>query len=178
MGCFVLGGGSLLVLVWDLLDLWDLWDGKSCLFLVTMAVRLHGALYYFFRGLMNEHTTFFSAGRCRLAARILSILWAGFWTFFGIAQGFAEPSSNPWTYVVVYSCIVFLLIVPTVLAWRREVLGGWLLVGSGTLVGTVALVGILIGGDIDAAPAVATVLAFPLPAVLAGYLFLRAGKAR
>jgi len=56
----------------------------------------------------------------------LALVWAGFWTFFGVASGMAEGMS-PLGILVHGSFPGLLFLVSAVIAWRGTLVGSWLL---------------------------------------------------
>lgn len=65
-------------------------------------------------------------------ARVLAVVWAGFWIWFGLASGLGEGLDplGVLMHTVVPGGIFGLL---AILAWRREALGGSLLLAVGIL---------------------------------------------
>jgi len=124
-------------------------------------------------------------------ARALAILWAGWWTLWIMALSFpflrlgywGSPSTapaGPIPGVLTLALVVCIPWVSAVLAWRREVLGGLVLVLEGLLLLAVALnvivetVGVLAFGEaIAALPFVAAISgSLSVPPLVAGILFL------
>jgi len=101
-------------------------------------------------------------------ARALALLWAGFWTFFFIAESLAwhTPLGRVTTWVAVALASVIVALMP----WRREVSGGLALIVVGVLAAlTYAIFG---PRELSLATRVTTLLAFGVPSVTAGALFL------
>ena len=69
----------------------------------------------------------------RNTARVLIGVWTAFWLFFGIASSIGEKMIND---MVVVSIIV---LIPAVITWWKEKIGGWLLL----IIGLVVLIGYL-----------------------------------
>ncbi len=68
-----------------------------------------------------------------LATRILMILWAGFWTWFGLASGFAEGLQP--IGVLIHTAVPGLFFGLLVLiAWRWPTAGGFVLLAAGVAV--------------------------------------------
>jgi len=101
-------------------------------------------------------------------ARALALLWAGFWTFFFIAESLAwhTPLDRTTIWVAVGLAFVILALV----AWRWEVAGGLVLIAAGVL----AALAYAIWGprELSVTIRVTTLLAFGVPPVAAGALFL------
>lgn len=97
----------------------------------------------------------------RYLARIVATVWAGWWTFFGLASGLGEELSL--TGVVIHTTIPGLIFVLTVvLAWRWEIAGGLVMMAVGLL----TLVYYPIATTWPGA------LTLAIPPILAGALFL------
>ncbi len=101
-------------------------------------------------------------------ARALALLWAGFWMFFFIVESLAFHSPLDQMAVWVAAGLVFVVVV--VAAWHWEVAGGLALVAAGVL----AALAYAIWGprELSFTSRVTTLLAFGLPPVAAGALFL------
>jgi hypothetical protein len=68
-----------------------------------------------------------------LMARVLALLWAGFWMFFFIAEALAWRT--PARVVVSWGGVGLLFVLLAVLPWRWEVAGGLVLLVFGLLIG-------------------------------------------
>jgi hypothetical protein len=68
----------------------------------------------------------------RYGARTLSLLWAGFWIWFGAASGMGEHLTPAGVFMHALPGFVFLLL--ATVAWRWERAGGWLLAISAVLI--------------------------------------------
>jgi len=102
------------------------------------------------------------------SARVLAMLWAAFWTWFGLASGIAEGLSPAG--VLVHTAVPGLFFVLLLLvAWRWEPLGGILLVLAGLLI-AVAYPLVFRGKPLPMT--ISVLLTMALPALLAGILFL------
>ncbi len=84
------------------------------------------------------------ANSLRIAARILLVCWAAFWTYFLIANLFDNSNTVPaseqtkgYAFIITGLLIIWSL---TILAWRKEMLGGATLVGLGTVLTVLYLV--------------------------------------
>jgi hypothetical protein len=101
-------------------------------------------------------------------ARILGILWAGFWTWFGAASGIAEGLTpfGVLRYAAVPGLVFVLLLV---IAWRWEAVGGGLLVLIGILI---AVAYPMLFRRLSALTIFLTDLTLALPPLLAGLLFV------
>lgn len=68
----------------------------------------------------------------RYCARALAIIWASWWTFFGIASGLGEGSDIVGVLIhTAFPGLVFLSV--AILAWQRLAMGGILLLLVGVL---------------------------------------------
>ncbi|MGB5635675.1 MAG: hypothetical protein WBM44_23180 [Waterburya sp.] len=103
----------------------------------------------------------------RYCARALAIIWAGWWTFFGLASGFGEGSDLVGVLIhTAFPGLVFLSV--AVLAWRSPAMGGIALL----LVGVLTF--ILFPGTMDFPfpSRIFMLLTFHLPPLIAGFLSL------
>jgi hypothetical protein len=101
-------------------------------------------------------------------ARALALLWAGFWMFFFIVESLAWGASLDRTAIWVAVGVVFVIL--ALAAWRWEVGGGLALVAAGLA----AALAYAIWGprELSFTSRMTTLLAFGLPPVAAGALFL------
>ena len=105
----------------------------------------------------------------RNVARGLSLIWAGWWVFFGLASGLAEHLSPAG--IARHTAVPGLLFLASaLLAWRREAPGGGLLV----LEGLAVFLGYRswMGTRVPWSTVVFVWLTMALPPVVAGGLFL------
>jgi hypothetical protein len=104
------------------------------------------------------------------SARLLALVWALFWVWFGLASGIAEGGGFRYTLIhTALPGLVFLAI--ALLAWRWEALGGTALV----VIGLAVLVGypLLWGSRFPLSTVVQVVATMALPPMGAGILLLR-----
>jgi hypothetical protein len=101
-------------------------------------------------------------------ARTLAMLWALFWTSFFLAESLAWQTPLDRTAMWVALGLGFLAL--AVLAWRREVAGGVGLIAAGLLAASAYAAWAPSG--LSVAVRVTTILAFGVPPVAAGALFL------
>jgi hypothetical protein len=69
----------------------------------------------------------------RWMARGLSLVWAGFWVFFGVASGIGERG-KPMEVLIHTAVPGLIFLVSALIAWRWEAVGGVLLVVEGLVV--------------------------------------------
>ena len=101
------------------------------------------------------------------SARILAMLWAAFWTWFGLASGIAEGLSPAG--VLVHNAVPGLFFVLLLLvAWRWEPVGGILLVLAGLFIAVAYPLAFRKPLGIT----IPTLLTMALPPLLGGILFL------
>lgn len=98
----------------------------------------------------------------------MAILWAAFWTWFGLASGLAEKLS-PAGVLVHTAAPGLAFVVLLVVSWRWELPGGILLVLAGV---AVAVVYPMMFRRMPTATVVFVILTMALPPILAGILFL------
>jgi hypothetical protein len=101
------------------------------------------------------------------SARILAMLWAAFWTWFGLASGIAEGlgPAGVLMHTVPFLPFVLLLLV----AWRWEAAGGILLVLAGLFI---AVAYPLVFRRMPLPTTIFVLLTMAVPPLLAGILFL------
>jgi hypothetical protein len=106
--------------------------------------------------------------QCRKIARVWTVLWAGWWTYFALAVGVSE-APQPWQIGVYPLMVACLFIGSAFLAWRYEGLGRWLLM----LEGLTVLIGypLLGGGNLPLTTVVFVLGTLALPPLLAAGLF-------
>ena len=101
--------------------------------------------------------------------RGLALLWAGFWMFFFVAESWAWQTpvlaALPWVGVGLFFVLLALL------PWRWERTGGVLLVGVGLFAGVAYA--IWSPPRLPLASRVLTTVAFSVPPLVSGILFLR-----
>ncbi|MBM3735825.1 MAG: hypothetical protein FJW39_08575 [Acidobacteria bacterium] len=101
-------------------------------------------------------------------ARLISGVWAFFWTWFGMASGIAEGAGIPGTLVHMAPGLLFTALVWT--AWRHETAGGLALLMASFLV--FVYYPFLAGPHLATHVAVASVLLLGLPPLIAGMMFV------
>jgi len=101
-------------------------------------------------------------------ARALALLWAGFWTVFFVAEslGWHTPLDRMTMWVAVGLAFLILALV----AWRWELAGRLVLMAVGLL--AALAYGIWGQRELSVTARVTTLLAFGVPPVAAGALFL------
>jgi hypothetical protein len=105
----------------------------------------------------------------RHGARGLTVLWALFWTWFGLASGFAEQL--PGSAIAAHAALpglLFLLL--AVIAWRWEFTGGVLLIIAG--LNLVVYYPLAFGDRFPQTMVVATTLMLAVPPIVGGLMFL------
>jgi hypothetical protein len=108
-----------------------------------------------------------------LVARALALLWAGFWIFFFVAEGWAWHS--PWRAMAFWAGVGLAFMILALVPWRWETSGGVLLVVAGILIG--------VAYTIWSTPRVPftsraiTALVFSVPPLIAGILLLTRPRA-
>ncbi|MCD6359136.1 MAG: hypothetical protein J7L90_04195 [Dehalococcoidia bacterium] len=120
--------------------------------------------------MVNRVITDISAKRMRSIARVLSLVWGGWWLFFGLASGAGEgvkglllntPNALPG--------LIFLI--TAVVAWRRERLAAIALMVEGAIV----LIGypLMVREHGYLLTIVFVLLTMGVPPLVAGFLFLK-----
>ena len=110
----------------------------------------------------------------RRVGLIIGLVWAVLWTMFlgasALSQGFGPITNEALVASVVLASGVLILWLSIVIAWKRELVGGILLIVAGLLV----IIGYPVGaaGRIDPVGIVLVVVIMGLPPVVAGLLFL------
>ena len=103
------------------------------------------------------------------AAHILALVWALFWTWFGLASGIAEGGDTK--AVLIHAAAPGLMFLALVLfAFRWERFGGRALVAIGVLVAV--LYPVVFGGRIRAETVIMVLATMAIPPLLAGILML------
>jgi len=101
-------------------------------------------------------------------ARALALLWAGFWTFFFVAESLAWQT--PLGRMTIWVAVGLAFVILALAAWRWEVAGGMALLAAGML--AALAYGIWGPRDLSVTTRVTTLVAFGVPPVAAGALFL------
>lgn len=122
---------------------------------------------------MDEEIIDRQSKRMRLIALVVACLWAGWWTFFGIASSIGEDPSVAGVFIhTAVPGIVFLMSV--FVAWRWNPIGGVVLIVEGLI----TLVGypLLVGSRFSLSMVVFVLVSMSAPPVLAGSLLLAAWR--
>lgn len=104
----------------------------------------------------------------RHISRALALLWAGWWTFFGLASGLVEGLSP--IGVFIHTAVPGLVFLASVaVAWRWEAIGAVLLLAEGLLV----LIGypLMVHGRFPLSTITLVLLTMAVPPLAAGSLF-------
>jgi hypothetical protein len=101
-------------------------------------------------------------------ARALAVLWAGFWTSFFIAESLAWHT--PFERMMIWVTVGLAFVILALVAWRWEAAGGLVLVAVGVF--AALAYGIWGPRGLSVTTHVTTLLAFGVPPVAAGALFL------
>ena len=102
----------------------------------------------------------------RIVARVLAILWFGFWAFFNIASGMEEGGrSFIFHLIAALICAIILLIV-----WRWEKVGSIIMIAFGLIFAV--LYPILFAGRLKLASIIPTEIVMVLPLLIAGILLI------
>ena len=106
-------------------------------------------------------------------ARALALLWAVFWLFFFVVESLVWRT--PTLVMASWAGVGLLFVILAMLPWRKEGIGGLLLVVAGLLIGVAYVVWAPPG--LPLASRVITTVVFSGPPVMAGILFLRHHRA-
>jgi hypothetical protein len=111
-----------------------------------------------------------NSSRCRRIARALTVLWAGWWTYFALAVGFSE-ASRPWQLGPYPLAATGLFLGSALIAWRFEAVGRWLLL----LEALAVLIGypLMSAGQFSPATVAFMLATLALPPLLAAILLFR-----
>jgi len=101
-------------------------------------------------------------------ARALALLWAGFWTFFFVAESLAWHT--PVGRMMVWLGVGLVFLILALVGWRWEVTGGLLLIAAG--VAAALAYAIWAPRELSLTARAATLVAFGVPPVVAGALLL------
>ena len=105
----------------------------------------------------------------RNTARIIALVWAGWWVFFGVASGVGEGLDL--LGVLIHTAVPGLVFLGlAVLAWFREEIGGGLLVITSLLI--IVLYPVMAGSAFTLSAMIMTLILLALPPMIAGILFL------
>jgi hypothetical protein len=107
----------------------------------------------------------------RIAALIIGLIWAGFWTWFGLASGISEGLDV--IGIIIHAIMPGLFFFTTIaVAWKRGVVGGILLI----FLGLVVAIGypLMVVGKFPATTIVAVLITMALPPLMSGALFWKA----
>lgn len=103
--------------------------------------------------------------RIRFIARLVILLWVGFWGFFLVASILSEPFKTGGLLPMAIYLLFF--VIPVFIAWRWEKTGGILFV----LVGLVVLVGYPMVMNVSLSTILMIYLTMAFPPLIAGLLF-------
>lgn len=108
-------------------------------------------------------------GWARRVALVISLAWAAWWTYFGLASTFGAglPLGQALSQIAVPG---LLFLAMALLAWRWEAIGGGLLVLVGSLILTAYP--IMMMGSLPFDTILWFVMTIALPPLVAGWLFL------
>ena len=101
-------------------------------------------------------------------ARVMALLWAGFWTFFFIAESVVWHTPLYRMTNWLFLGLVFVML--ALVAWRWEVAGGLMLIAAGVL--AVLAYAVWAPRELSLASRVTTLVTFGVPPAGAGALFL------
>jgi len=103
------------------------------------------------------------------AAGVLSLVWAGFWSFFGLASGIGEGLS-PLAVLVHATLPGLIFLASAIVAWRTQMIGAAVLL----IEGLVVLIGypVMTYHHFPFSTIVFVTLAMALPPLVAGFLFI------
>jgi len=116
-----------------------------------------------------------SVNLMRWIARIIALLWAGFWTFFGIASGLGEGLDPAGVFMhTLLPGLIFLG--SAFIPWRWQLWGGIVLI----LEGLVVLIGypIMAHGRFELNMIISMLLTMALPPLISGILFVFVSQKR
>lgn len=111
----------------------------------------------------------------RYIARALTVIWAGFWTFFLVSGTLLDPLSGAMTTgrweeaLPALLKIVLLFVVPAAIPWLWEAVGGIVCVVAGFVLPIYVVLPL---PDAPLSQIIGTSLLFGLPPLVAGILFL------
>lgn len=108
----------------------------------------------------------------RRILRIVALIWAGWWAFFAWATVANQGFTLTRIVVATLFCLIFLGSVA--IAWRREAIGGFLLLLEGLLV---LIVYTARFGHLPFSTVVFVLLTMAVPPMVAGLLFLASWQA-
>jgi len=105
----------------------------------------------------------------RWNARILALLWAAFWVWFGLASGIAEGAGFIGTIIHTASPGLILL-ASALLPWWNAKIGGGLLIIEGLIIAIAYP--LIFGSRFPVSTVIYVLLTMSLPPLVAGFLFL------
>ena len=103
-----------------------------------------------------------------VSARVVAILWAGFWCYFFVAESIASASALG--IAIAWISVGLLFVALALVPWRWERVGGLLLVTAGTLL--LIAYAIWPPAHLTSGARAITALILGVPPLLAGMLFL------
>jgi len=101
-------------------------------------------------------------------ARVLALLWAGFWMFFSIVESLTWHT--PVHRMAMSVCVGLMFVLLALAPWRWEFPGGLMLMAAGVLAALAYAIWWPL--EVPLTTRVATLLVFGLPPAVAGVLFL------
>jgi hypothetical protein len=108
-------------------------------------------------------------------ARIIAILWAGFWTFFGIASGLGEGLTPAGVFIhTLMPGLIFLLFM--LLPWIWELGGGILLIVTGLFV--CVAYPLMVHGRFPLETVIFVLLTMAIPPLVSGIMFVVISRKR
>ena len=102
-------------------------------------------------------------------ARIIALVWAGWWVFFGLASGIGE-GLDPIGVVVHTAVPGLIFLVLAIIAWLREDIGGALLVLAGLVI--MVIYPLMARGSLSISTILVAMALLALPLLIAGGLCL------
>ncbi|MBK7177449.1 MAG: hypothetical protein IPH82_09720 [Chloroflexi bacterium] len=102
-------------------------------------------------------------------ARIIALVWAGWWVFFGLASGIGE-GLDPIGVVIHTAVPGLIFLVLAIIAWLRQDIGGALLVLAGLVI--MVIYPLMARGSLSISTILVTMSMLALPPLIAGGLCL------
>ena len=102
-------------------------------------------------------------------ARIIALVWAGWWVFFGLASGIGE-GLDPIGVVIHTAVPGLIFLVLAIIAWLRQDIGGALLVLAGLVI--MVIYPLMARGSLSVSTILVTMSMLALPPLIAGGLCL------
>ena len=102
-------------------------------------------------------------------ARIIALVWAGWWVFFGLASGIGE-GLDPIGVVIHTAVPGLIFLVLAIIAWLRQDIGGALLVLAGLVI--MVIYPLMARGSLSISTILVAMALLALPPLIAGGLCL------